>query len=89
MVWIDGKIKSAQVGDTSVHVPIRLEAAMQSQFMKEREVIYIVRKIAASLQDATFPLTVDTLDGLLMDHCLTTGQRICLKSALTRAGLLR
>jgi hypothetical protein len=90
-MWIDS-IKGATAGETSLQVapkPIRLEAAMANSFMKEKEVQHIVRKIAASLESVTFPMTIDLLDGVLRDYALTTGERICLKAALSRAGLLR
>jgi hypothetical protein len=88
--WIDGKLK-AKIGETNLQAggPIKIEAAMANSFMREREVVNVVRKISASLQDVTFPITIDSLDGLLMDHSLTTGERICLKAGLSRAGLLR
>jgi hypothetical protein len=61
---------------------------MANSFMREREVQNIVRKTFSSFAEATFPMTVDVLDALLMDHALTLGERICLKSAMTRAGIL-
>jgi hypothetical protein len=41
--------------------PLRLEAAMQNSFMKEREVINVVRKIHSALEHVTFPVAIDTL----------------------------
>jgi hypothetical protein len=91
--WTDGKGARLRVtnGDTSAGAPepqrLSIQAAMAHSQMTS--VYAIMKKIYASIEKDTFPMTVYELDKRLANHTLTANERLTLKSAMSLSGLLR
>jgi hypothetical protein len=67
--------------------PAKMQAAFSSPEM--RTVLPILNKIKTELSFSDFPMSIAELDSLLSGAGLKTSERIALKAAMSRAGLLK